>query len=128
MRLQRFMGLGLLTALVMTIPAAAQDREPTYRGRTASQWAMRVGLSPSKYQPYDSDFDVAERAVRAITKMGPEAKSAVPILINIIRMYAFGYEEEQKRSEPAMAALKGIGPEAVPAMREVLKGGAERGD
>ncbi len=130
MRTQRFMAslcLTLLLAVGTSRPAAAQDKEPTYRGRTASQWAMRVGIAPTR-RGFDSDFEVAERAVRAITKMGPEAKSAAPTLINIIRMYAFGYADVRERCKPAMAALKGIGPEAVPALREALKGGAKPGD
>ncbi len=110
MRSQRVMelGLGLLSVFVMTISAAAQDKEPTYRGRTLSQWAARAAMK---------DADVADRGIRALTKLGPQVKNAVPALIHVIRTNAL---DAQERCGPAIAALKAIGADGVPALREAL--------
>ncbi len=116
MRSHRFveLGLGLLSAFVMTVPAAAQDREPNYRGRTAGEWAAHMRIR---------EDDVGERAVRAFQHLGPKGKSAVPTLINILVWSDSVWSEQDRKALGRVSrALTAIGPDAVPALAAVVKG------
>ena len=98
--------LGFLSA-----GAAAQarkDKEPQFEGRPLSAWVQDLnGLAPQ----------TRNAAAYAISGMGPEAKSAVPALIEALK------DPVAAVRFPVIIALREIGPDAqaaVPALTEAL--------
>jgi HEAT repeat protein len=106
--------LAMLLAIGMASLAVAADNEPTYRGRTVSQWAARIGMR---------EDDIGDRAVRAFQELGPKAACAVPTLVHTLVWEPDQNEAGGKVRDRAIDALKAIGPDAVPALRAVLKRG-----
>ncbi len=88
----------------------AQD-EPTYEGRTVSQW---VGLLQDS-----ADEEERRSAAEALGKIGPSARNAVPALIE-----ALENDADSKGAWTAANALAKIGPDAeaaVPALIRALQ-------
>ena len=72
----RLLGLGVCLALVLAggRPGRADDKEPVQDGKPLSRWAADLK---------DPEYAVRARAVAALDKMGPDAKTAVPALLNL---------------------------------------------
>ena len=115
-----------------------EPEEPTYKGKTLRQWMARMG---------DSDKGYDHRVIRAIGEMGPDAKAAVPALVEALQnndayfsaLYALGDIGPDAKdavpllidrlgkgypidTEPVALTLGMIGEPAIPALLRVLKG------
>ena len=93
-------------ALWLAIPVAAQSQaaqsaEPQYQDRPLSSWVKDLESSDKRTRLVAAD---------AISKMGPEAKSAIPVLIKLV-----GDPEKSVRMS-GIVALARMGAEAKPAL------------
>ncbi len=86
-----------------------QDKEPSFQGKTPSEW-----MSLAK----DKDPKLRIGAIRALGMIGPEAKTAVPALTELLK------DKEARVRMASAEALVKIGPEAkaaIPVVTELLK-------
>ena len=89
--------------------AVAQEKEPVYDGKPVSEWIARLK---------DEDDSVRLKAAMSLRQLGPEAKAAVPALVECLKD-----SNASVRCESAFA-LQRIGPAAkpaIPALIEALK-------
>src|SRR5262245_40640575 len=85
--------------------AAAQDKEPVYDGKTVSEWVALLK---------DKDDKVRLKAAFWLRQAGPEAKAAVPGLLDSLKD-----KNVSVRQESAFA-LGRIGPPAKPAIPSLI--------
>ena len=86
-----------------------RDIEPLYHGKTLSEWSNFAE---------DKDPAIRIRAAKALGITGPDSKTAVPVLIKLLK----DKNEDVRRA--ATKSLGLIGPEAktaIPALIELLK-------
>ncbi|MGE3808002.1 MAG: HEAT repeat domain-containing protein [Gemmataceae bacterium] len=95
-----------VTLIATTTPNDVGEKpaEPSFANQPLSHWIKQL-KSPDPYQRI--------KALRAIERMGPSAKAAVPVLIEMVHDQAFRFW--------ACVALGSIGPEAKEAIPTLLK-------
>ena len=81
------------------------QKETTYQGKTLSQWIAELK---------DTDSEVRFNAATVLSAIGPDAKPAVPALIEALKVNGI--------RKTAAVALGVIGPEAKPAVPALIKG------
>ena len=80
-----------------------QGKEPTYHGKTVSEWIARTK---------DKDERVRRAAAKALGEISP---AAIPALVELLK------DKSKDSQEAAIEALRKIGPVAIPALMELLK-------
>jgi len=114
--------------------ATSQGKEPIYEEKTLSEWvalakeknpALRMEaaahwgtLGPQGFQALtkllkDKDSEVRQAALDAVKDIGPEAKIAIPALMELLK--------DKDVQWDVVSALKEIGPAAIPTLMELLK-------
>jgi len=96
---------GALTLLGATVLANQDDKK--VKGKTVDEW---IDVLKNSKDPKESG-----QAISALRAFGPKAKSAIPILTEIVR------DNKPLVAEQAAGALFGIGDDALPALKELLK-------
>jgi hypothetical protein len=89
--------------------AAAQEKEPIYDGRPVSEWIARLK---------DKDDKVRHKAAFSLRQLGPEAKAAVPALIDSLKDKNVSVREE---SAFALQQIGSPAKPAIPALIDALK-------
>ncbi len=91
--------------------------EPEYQGRSLSYWIKEMKKGWSRWNE-STEEELIRRATlpKVLAEFGPEAVSAVPVLIDCLSIYPHD-------CSPALAR---IGASAVPALTEVLRDRNER--
>jgi HEAT repeat protein len=93
----------------------AADKEPTYKGQPLSYW---LGVLKSKDE---KDLIRKFEAYQVLTEIGPEAKAALPALLELLRDKQTGAENSY-----VLVGLLRLGPTVVPALGDALKDKEER--
>jgi HEAT repeat protein len=106
-----------VSLLLARVTATAQEKEPTYEGKTVSQWVERLKNR--------QDYYVFQRvaAAEALRKMGAAAKAAVPALADALRDRE---RDVQLAAAEALAKMGAEAQQAVPALCELLTNGDTR--
>jgi HEAT repeat protein len=101
--------LALLVCVAILSIGCTKKKEVTYEGKPVSEWMkMLKGEDPAeKYA-----------AIHAVRKIGPEAKEAIPILIETIRVVR---NRDKRILVACNSALLAMGKEIVPHMIALLK-------
>lgn len=101
--------MALLVCVAILSLGCTKKKEVTYEGKPLSEWMkMLKGEDPiGKYA-----------AIHAVGKIGPEAKEAIPILIETIREVR---NRDRRILVACNKALLGMGKEIVPHMISLLK-------
>ena len=113
-------GIGgiLLTAAIACLPIAAtgfQDKDDgKVKGKTVKEWAEVLKTS--------KDAAEAVKAAQALGEFGPKAKEAIPALAEAVKDLKRVKDNKYVVAEAATEALALIGPDAIPALRELVKG------
>lgn len=101
--------LALLACMALLTTACSRKEKATYQGKPVSVWIEMLK---------DKDPSRKYAALQALSEIGPEAKEAIPILIETIR-------ETKNRDKRILVAcnhaLFGMGKEIVPTMISLLK-------
>jgi HEAT repeat protein len=100
--------LGLVLVTQTPTLAPAQEKKAVYEGKTVGEWVqvLKSGGPAAR-----------QKALRALGRIGPEAKAAVPALIATLRNKDALYFEHTG----ALSALGRIGLPAVPPLIEIVK-------
>jgi HEAT repeat protein len=86
--------------------AVAQEKEPVHDGKAVSEWIARLK---------DKDDKVRLKAAMSLRQLGPEAKAAVPALLESLKD-----NSASVRCESAFA-LQRVGPAAKPAIPSLIE-------
>jgi HEAT repeat protein len=98
----------LLSVNLLTI-AGGNEEELRYKEKTINEWIKELD---------HNDWEVRRNAARALEQKGPEAKDAIPALIEALE------DEDEYVRTAASRALGKIGPEAeraIPALMKMIK-------
>jgi HEAT repeat protein len=106
MRAFRFVMLFSLFLLCAVQHGAAQEKEPVYDGKPVSEWIARLK---------DKDDQVRLKAAMSLRHLGPQAKAAVPALMD-----SLNDRNVSIRQESAFALLR-IGAAAKPAIPALVQ-------
>ena len=101
----------LVLALVITSAASAADtKEPTYGNRTLTEWLKALDSKNRQEQ---------QRALDAVCIFGPDARAAIPRMLELLKETKDQPEERWFRLA-LIAALGSTGPEAKDALPHIL--------
>ncbi|UCG48962.1 MAG: HEAT repeat domain-containing protein [Phycisphaerales bacterium] len=98
----------LLSANLLAI-ASGNERELRHQGKTLNEWIERL---------HHKDVEVRRSAARTLEQKGPEAKDAIPALIEVLE------DKDEYVRAAAARALGNTGPEAesaIPALMQAIK-------
>jgi len=99
----------LLCVAILSIGCSKKKEKVVYQGKPLSEW-MKMLEEPNPATKY--------AAVNAVGKMGPEAREAIPLLVETIRQTR---NRDKKLLLACNYALLAMGKEIVPAMITLLK-------
>jgi HEAT repeat protein len=100
----------LVCVAILSIGCTKKKKEVTYEGKPLSEWINMLR---------DEDPTKRFAAIGAVRQIGPEAKEAIPILIETIREVR--NNRDRRMLVACNKALLGMGKEIVPHMISLLK-------